>query len=64
MFSLDAYYAPDSVGKLAVYLLRQSGHAADTSQSPGTGSDDAAMAHMEKLGALLEQYYHPSNNGA
>ena len=75
MFSLDAYYPADSVGKLAVYLL---GHAsssarpmdvAENGDAGGTAADDSsgadsATALLERLGDLLEQYYHPSNNGA
>lgn len=67
MFSLDAYYPADSVGKLAVYLLnagRPSSLPNGEAMDVDGASDDTALAQLERLGDLLEQYFHPSNNGS
>lgn len=32
--------------------------------SGGESPDDSAVTHLERLADLLENYFHPSNNGA
>ena len=41
------------MAKLLIWLLARSQQA----------EEDTVLLGMEKLGNLLEQYYHPSNNG-
>ena len=58
--SLQTLFNPElkkvvrSSAKTIVYLLSR---AADAARD----ATDAALAHLERLAALLEQYYHPSN---
>ncbi|KAK9792661.1 hypothetical protein WJX73_001340 [Symbiochloris irregularis] len=69
-FSLDSYERSDSAGKLAIYLLQRGAAAAHADSLQNGSMDDASapasvsgMAHLERLADLLENYYHPSNNG-
>ncbi|KAK9865395.1 hypothetical protein WJX84_009143, partial [Apatococcus fuscideae] len=54
LFAKEAPSAYKRSAKLAVYLLGQG-------QQDGSGT---ALAHVERLIDLLEQYYHPSNGGS
>ena len=48
------------VAKLLLWLLGQVQEAADPEDME---EQDAVLLGLERLGSLLEQYYHPSNNG-
>ena len=47
------------VAKLLIWLLGR------VHETPAGGSEeqDVVLLGLERLGGLLEQYYHPSNNG-
>ena len=45
------------VAKLLIYLLGR------VPPAPNTAEGDEALAGLERMAALLEQYYHPSNYG-
>ena len=44
-----------AVGKIFIWLL----HRCELSD----GEEDPVLLSMERLGQLLEQYFHPSNTG-
>ena len=48
------------VAKLLLWLLGRVHEAADPEDME---EQDAVLLGLERLGSLLEQYYHPSNNG-
>ena len=54
LFDADQYPSTEAAAKLIVYILR-----------PGQASEPgSALSRLVQLARLLEQYFHPSNNGS
>ena len=69
LFEADLYPRTETAAKLIVYMLRPptgpSGAAENGQAGEGAGeSRPEALGNLAQLARLLEQYYHPSNNGA
>ena len=74
LFEADLYPRTEAAAKLIMYMLRPRGppsppnglapgSAAGAGNEAGEEAAEGAMGRLVQLARLLEQYYHPSNNG-
>ena len=73
LFESDLYPRAEASAKLVLYMLRRAGAAVEAASGQtengavevgaGEGRHEV-LGNLVQLARLLEQYYHPSNNGA